>query len=62
MEIDVLEEHDDGSATVTLSNIEPRMLQLLLQEGFMSLLTKNLAQMEQAGKLPALLKRSVDEV
>lgn len=38
MEVKVVEEHEDGSATVVLENIEPRMMQLLLQEGLISLL------------------------
>lgn len=56
MEIELIEEHEDGSATVMLQNIEPRMMQLLLQEGLISLLTKEIAKLEKEDKLPALLK------
>jgi len=56
MELEMIEEHEDGSATVMLQNIEPRMMQLLLQEGLISLLTKEIAKLEKEDKLPALLK------
>jgi ribosome biogenesis SPOUT family RNA methylase Rps3 len=56
MEVEVIEEHDDGSATVMLKDINPRMMQLLLQEGLISLMTKELARLEKEDKIPALLK------
>lgn len=56
MEIEVIEEHEDGSATAVLKNIDPRMMQLLLQEGLISLLTKEIARLEKENKIPALLK------
>ena len=40
MEVVVVDEHEDGSATVVLKDIEPRMMQLLLQEGLISLMMK----------------------
>lgn len=58
MEIELLEEHEDGSATVVLKNIEPRMMQLLLQEGLISLLTKEIAKAEEEKRIPALLKKA----
>jgi hypothetical protein len=62
MELEVVEEHEDGSATVILKDIEPRMMQLLLQEGFLSLLTKELARLEKEEKIPALLKGKRSEL
>lgn len=58
MDIELIKENEDGSADVMLSNIEPRMMQLLLQEGFVSLLTKALDQAEQEKRIPALLKKA----
>jgi ribosome biogenesis SPOUT family RNA methylase Rps3 len=56
MEIEVMEEHEDGSATVMLRDIEPRMMQLLLQEGLISLLTKEIEKAEAEKRIPALFK------
>jgi hypothetical protein len=56
MEVEMVEEHEDGSATVVLKNIEPRMMQLLLQEGLISLMTREIDRLEKENKLPALLK------
>lgn len=62
MEVKVVEEHEDGSATVVLENIEPRMMQLLLQEGLISLMKKEIERLEKENKIPALLKEKSDEV
>ena len=56
MEVVVVDEHEDGSATVVLKDIEPRMMQLLLQEGLISLMMKEIARLEKEDKIPALLK------
>jgi hypothetical protein len=56
MECEVTEEHEDGSATVVLSNIEPEMLGLLIQEGFIAILTREIEKMNKDKKIPALLK------
>lgn len=60
MEVKVVEEHEDGSATVVLENIEPRMMQLLLQEGLISLMKKEIERLEKENKLPALLKEKAE--
>jgi ribosome biogenesis SPOUT family RNA methylase Rps3 len=62
MEVEVIEEHEDGSATVVLKDIEPRMMQLLLQEGLISLMTKEIARLEKEDKIPALLKEKPNAV
>jgi len=59
MEVTVLKENEDGSVDVQLDNIEPRMLQLLMQEGLISLLTKEIKRLEEEKKIPALLKEKV---
>jgi hypothetical protein len=51
-----LNENEDGSVDVQLENLDPRMMQLLLQEGLLSLLTKELNRLEKENKIPALLK------
>ena len=56
MGLEMVEEHEDGSATVVLKNIEPRMMQLLLQEGLIALMTREIDRLEKEDKLPALLK------
>ena len=60
MEVEVIEEHEDGSATVVLKDIEPRIMQLLLQEGFISLMKRELERLEKEDKIPALLKGKPD--
>jgi ribosome biogenesis SPOUT family RNA methylase Rps3 len=62
MEVEMIEEHEDGSATVVLKDIEPRMMQLLLQEGFISLMKKEIARLEKEDKIPALLKEKPNAV
>lgn len=62
MEVEVIEEHEDGSATVMLKDIEPRMMQLLLQEGLISLMKREIDRLEKEDKIPALLKRNPDAV
>lgn len=56
----MVEEHEDGSATVVLKDIEPRMMQLLLQEGLIALLQRELTRLEKEDKIPALLKGKPD--
>jgi ribosome biogenesis SPOUT family RNA methylase Rps3 len=62
MQVEMIEEHEDGSATVVLKDIEPRMMQLLLQEGLVSLLSKEIARLEKEDKIPALLKGKPSEL
>lgn len=63
MILEVIKEHDDGSADVLLKDMDERMVQLLLQEGLCSLLTKEIARLEKENKIPALLKKGpTDEV
>jgi len=62
VELEVVKENEDGSVDIVLSNIEPRTLQLLLQEVLISLLHKEIERMEKENKIPALLKSKKDEV
>jgi hypothetical protein len=56
MKLEVLQENEDGSADVQLSNIEPQMLQIILQTGLIKLLEDAIDKAEKENKLPALLK------
>jgi hypothetical protein len=62
MDVRLISENEDGSADVILENLEPRMIQLLLQEGLISLLGKELDRLEKENKIPALLKGKRNEV
>jgi hypothetical protein len=62
MEVVVVDEHEDGSATVMLKDIEPRMMQLLIQEGLITLMTRELDRLEREDKIPALLKEKPNAV
>jgi hypothetical protein len=55
--LEVIAEHEDGSADVLLKDMDERMVQLLLQEGLISLLTKEIERLEKEKKIPALLKK-----
>lgn len=56
MKLSVLEEHEDGSATVTLEEVSPEIMQLIVQTGFTKLLGDALEEMQEQKKLPALLR------
>ena len=62
MKLTVIRENEDGSADVQLDNIEPRMLQLLIQEGFIAILSRQLDVFEKEKRIPALFKRNPDEL
>ena len=62
MILEVIKEHEDGSADVLLKDMDERMVQLLLQEGLCSLLTKEITRLEKEKKTPALLKETPNEV
>jgi hypothetical protein len=62
MKLTVIRENEDGSADVQLDNIEPRMLQLLIQEGFIAILSRQLDALEKEKRIPALFKRNPDEL
>jgi len=57
MIVECVKENEDGSADVILRDIDERMLQLLIQEGLITLLTKEIARLEKEKKIPALLKK-----
>lgn len=62
MKLTVIRENEDGSVDVQLDNIEPRMLQLLIQEGFIAILSRQLDVFEKEKRIPALFKRNPDEL
>ncbi len=57
MIVEKIEEHEDGSATVTLTEISKEEQRLLISEGFLSLLRKYLDQEEEKSKTAALLRK-----
>lgn len=57
MIVEVIKEHEDGSVDVLLKDMDERMVQLLLQEGLCSILSKEIARLEKEKKIPALLKK-----
>jgi hypothetical protein len=59
MIVECVKENEDGSADVILRDIDERMMQLLIQEGLCSLLTKEIARLEKEKRIPALLKKEV---
>lgn len=56
MRVVTVKENEDGSADVELQDISPEEVQLLMQEGFISLLRKAIEHAKEKNKLPALLK------
>lgn len=58
MIVETIEEHEDGSATVVLTEITQEEQRLLISEGFVAMLKKYIAQEEEKGKTPALLRKA----
>jgi len=58
MKLTVLKEHDDGSADVQLDNIDPSVMTLIIQTGFIKLLTDALDVAEKEKRMPALFKKA----
>ena len=56
MKLKVLKEHEDGSADVQLEDVEPQMMQLILQTGLIKVLQDAIDTNEKLRKIPALLK------
>jgi hypothetical protein len=62
MIVECVKENEDGSVDVVLRDLDERMVQLLLQEGLCSLLTKEIERLEKEKRIPALLKEKPHEV
>lgn len=58
MKLTVLKEHDDGSADVQIDNIDPSVMTLIIQTGFIKLLTDALDLAEKEKRMPALFKKA----
>jgi ribosome biogenesis SPOUT family RNA methylase Rps3 len=61
MIVKTITEHEDGSADVELQDMTPEEMQLIMQEGFISLLKKAIEYQKEQEKLPALLKEKPSE-
>jgi hypothetical protein len=59
MEVTLIKDNEDGSADVRLENIEPKMMQLLIQTGFVKLMEDALDDANKNGGLPALFRPKV---
>lgn len=57
MIIKVIKENEDGSADVQLDDISPEMMQLIVQTGFIKLLSDALEKAKEDDKIPALFKK-----
>jgi hypothetical protein len=58
MILEVLNENEDGSVDVQLKDMSPKMVQLIMQTGFIKLIQDALDKAEKEDKLPALLKKA----
>jgi hypothetical protein len=58
MILTLIKENEDGSADVQLDNVSNEMMTLLIQTGFIKLLTDALDQAEKEKRMPALFKKS----
>lgn len=58
MIIEVLHENEDGSVDVQLKDMSPKMVQLIMQTGFIKLIQDAMDKAEQEDKLPALFKKA----
>jgi len=61
MNLKIIKENEDGSADVQLENIDNQMMTLLIQTGFIKLLTDALDLAEKEKRMPALFKKTTDE-
>lgn len=56
MKIELLQENEDGSADIQLNDVEPHLMQIILQTGLLKILEDTLDQMRKDNKIPALFK------
>lgn len=56
MIVTVVEEHEDGSASVTLDDISSEELRMLVQAGLVALLKEYIEKEDKNAKVAALLK------
>ena len=58
MILTLIKENEDGSADVQLDNVSNEMMTLLIQTGFIKLLTDALDLADKEKRMPALFKKS----
>lgn len=61
MNLTIIKENEDGSADVQLDNVDTKMMTLLVQTGFIKLLTDALELAEKEKRMPALFKKPDNE-
>lgn len=62
MKLTVINENEDGSVDVQLEDMSPAMHQIILQEGLLAILKKEIDKAEKEKRIPALLKEKSSEV
>lgn len=62
MKLTVINENEDGSVDVQLEDMSPEMHQILLQEGLIAILQKEIEKAAKEKRIPALLKEKSSEV
>lgn len=62
MKLTVINENEDGSVDVQLEDMSPEMHQIILQEGIIAILKKEIEKAEKEKRIPALLKEKPSEV
>lgn len=62
MKLTVINENEDGSVDVQLEDMSPEMHQIILQEGLIAILQKEIEKAAKEKRIPALLKEKSSEV
>lgn len=62
MKLTVINENEDGSVDVQLEDMSPEMHQIILQEGLIAILQKEIEKAAKEKRIPALLKEKPSEV
>lgn len=60
MKVEEVQEHEDGSATVELSDISKEELQMLIQEGFIAILKRSIEEEQKKRQTAALFQPKND--
>lgn len=62
MKLTVINENEDGSVDVQLEDMSPEMHQIILQEGLIAILQKEIEKAAKEKRIPALLKEKSSEL
>lgn len=56
MKVTTIIEHDDGGADIMLEDVSARELEVLVEAGFVKLVTEYAEQLEAKRRIPAILR------